>query len=697
MTILDNVAYGLKQRGVSKQERYAQAREALELVQLTGRDKHRPSMLSGGQQQRVALARALVNHPRVLLLDEPLGALDLKLRKEMQIELTRIQQQVGVTFIYVTHDQGEALSMSDRIAVMSHGVIQQLDAPSEIYDRPLTPFVADFIGEMNFLQGEVTEASDGGFALDTGAGVVVRGRGAARTGSPPGSASGRPGCASPQRNPTTRSTLPTAWWSPRCTWGTRSRSSPSSTAAPACSSASSGPVRTPRTTRSARATRSRSGGTIRPRSCWPTHQPTPTTEETMNDRPRPPEHPRSRWRPRRSSTTLHREVERAAGHPMSRREALGLGGLAAARRGLRQHARPGQRHPGARRRTIPAASPGKPLEDHLEIFNWSEYDDPSTYKKFMELPAEAKAGLKIHETYYSSNDELLAKLNAGGTTYDIIAPSQNAVAQLIEEGKLLAMDPALLPNLKNLDPKFRKPSYDPTGQYHVIKDFGITMIFYNNQVVTERAARRCTSSTTLLPKYVSKGRTNLLDGAEEVVPLALMALGSGPQHRQRGRLLQGQATSCCRSARASPRSRRPPTSTTRSPGRSSSARAGTVTCAGSCRAARSRATSPRCYCTRPRRSGPTTGASRRPPRPGCRARLDQLAAPPRHRGHRDGVPQLPIPIPDALSELPASLRDDPIFNVPTTYTDNYNTSSTSARRSCRRGRRSTRSSGPADG
>jgi spermidine/putrescine transport system ATP-binding protein len=182
MSILDNVAYGLKQRRVSRQDRHAQAREALELVQLTGREKHRPSMLSGGQQQRVALARALVNHPRVLLLDEPLGALDLKLRKEMQIELTRIQNQVGVTFIYVTHDQGEALSMSDRIAVMSHGVIQQLDAPSEIYDRPLTPFVADFIGEMNFLQGNVTEAADGTFILDTGAGVVVRGEGSATVG-----------------------------------------------------------------------------------------------------------------------------------------------------------------------------------------------------------------------------------------------------------------------------------------------------------------------------------------------------------------------------------------------------------------------------------------------------------------------------------------------------------------------------------
>ena len=182
MTILDNVAYGMKQQRVSKSDRYARAREALELVRLTGREKHRPSMLSGGQQQRVALARALVNRPRVLLLDEPLGALDLKLRKEMQIELTRIQQQVGITFIYVTHDQGEALSMSDRIAVMSDGVIEQLDTPAEIYDRPLTAFVADFIGEMNFLDGTISEVNDGEFDLDTGTGVVVRARGDATRG-----------------------------------------------------------------------------------------------------------------------------------------------------------------------------------------------------------------------------------------------------------------------------------------------------------------------------------------------------------------------------------------------------------------------------------------------------------------------------------------------------------------------------------
>src|SRR6476619_2263037 len=168
MSILDNVCYGLKQRKVSRRERRAKAGEALELVQLTGRDSHRPAMLSGGQQQRVALARALVMNPRVLLLDEPLGALDLKLRKEMQIELKRLQTVVGITFIYVTHDQEEAMSMSDRIAVMCDGRIEQLDVPLAIYDRPASAFVADFIGDMNFLDGVVSEVDGGTATVDVG-------------------------------------------------------------------------------------------------------------------------------------------------------------------------------------------------------------------------------------------------------------------------------------------------------------------------------------------------------------------------------------------------------------------------------------------------------------------------------------------------------------------------------------------------
>jgi spermidine/putrescine ABC transporter ATP-binding subunit len=167
MSVLDNVAYGLKQRKVGKQERYRHAGEALELVRLTGREQAKPAELSGGMQQRVALARALVMNPKVLLLDEPLGALDQKLRKAMQVELKRIQRDVGITFIVVTHDQEEAMAMADRIAVMDAGHIDQLDAPSEIYDRPATPFVADFIGEMNQLEGTL-ERDGGNFVAAVG-------------------------------------------------------------------------------------------------------------------------------------------------------------------------------------------------------------------------------------------------------------------------------------------------------------------------------------------------------------------------------------------------------------------------------------------------------------------------------------------------------------------------------------------------
>ena len=161
LTVYQNLAFGLEMEGAKDNEIKKRVGHALEMVQLTGMDRRKPKQLSGGQQQRVALARALVKTPDVLLLDEPLGALDLKLRKEMQLELKALQQQLGITFIYVTHDQEEALTMSDRIAVMSKGKVQQMGTPVEVYERPANKFVADFIGESNFLEGKIKSISKG--------------------------------------------------------------------------------------------------------------------------------------------------------------------------------------------------------------------------------------------------------------------------------------------------------------------------------------------------------------------------------------------------------------------------------------------------------------------------------------------------------------------------------------------------------
>ncbi len=173
MTVYDNVAYGPTIKKVPKAEIRKKVGEMLEMVQMSGYEKRKPDELSGGQKQRVAIARALINQPRVLLLDEPLGALDLKLRKQMQIELKRLQKKLEITFVYVTHDQEEAMTMSDRIAVMRDGIIEQIDTPSHIYQRPATRFVADFIGESNILEGTVKEDRDGLIIIDTGHGTIA--------------------------------------------------------------------------------------------------------------------------------------------------------------------------------------------------------------------------------------------------------------------------------------------------------------------------------------------------------------------------------------------------------------------------------------------------------------------------------------------------------------------------------------------
>jgi spermidine/putrescine transport system substrate-binding protein len=364
---------------------------------------------------------------------------------------------------------------------------------------------------------------------------------------------------------------------------------------------------------------------------------------------------------------LHREVQQAAGRPLTRRQALGLGGMAlfAAACGSTSTTQSGSP-------SSASANPlaGKPLEDHLEIYNWSEYDDPSTFSKFKALPAEAKAGMTVHETFYSSNDELLAKLHAGGTSYDIIAPSQNAVAELIEEKSLMRLDQALLPNLKNLDPSFLKPSYDPTGEYHVIKDFGITMFFFNNKIVSDDL-KTMHDFYMALPKYVGKGRTNLLDGAEEVVPLALTALGLDPNTTSQSDFTQVKSFLL---------SIRKGVTTIDSSAYIDDAIAGKIILGQGWngdirRIVQGRAKQKDMTAVIPTAASeiwadnwciPATA-----PHPvAAHAWINWLLTP------STAVTEMNyhnynIPIASALAQLPAALKNDPLFNVPKSYTDNY--------------------------
>jgi spermidine/putrescine transport system ATP-binding protein len=188
MSVFENVAFGLRRKSVDKRELTRRVNEMLELVQLDEKSSRRPRELSGGQQQRVALARALVNKPRALLLDEPLAALDLKLRQAMQLELKRIQREVGITFVFVTHDQNEALTMSDRLVVMNKGLIEQLGAPRDVYERPRTRFVAGFIGTSNIISGTVRDLDGSTAVLDTGADESVVAHNATEVGATVGKA-----------------------------------------------------------------------------------------------------------------------------------------------------------------------------------------------------------------------------------------------------------------------------------------------------------------------------------------------------------------------------------------------------------------------------------------------------------------------------------------------------------------------------
>jgi len=367
---------------------------------------------------------------------------------------------------------------------------------------------------------------------------------------------------------------------------------------------------------------------------------------------------------------LHREVQDLAGMRVNRRAALGIGGLAllAAACGGSTNAGGGG---GAASQPTDALK-GKPIEDELVIYNWSEYYDPSTYKKFEELPDESAAGLKTHETYYSSNDELLAKLHAGGTGYDIVVPSQNAVGELIQEGGLMKLDFNLIPNIKNLDPKFRKPTFDPTGEFHVIKDFGITMFFYQNTIVKPATEPKTMKDFyELLNANVSKGRTNVLDGAEEVVPLAAMALGYSANTDDQAELDDTQKFLI---------SIRKGVTTISSFGYINDASAGKIILSqgwnGDVR---------RILKARKKQGDITavlpTGKSEvwadswcvpaTAPHPvAAHAWINFLLEPTTAVTEME-YHSYPIPMPTAIDQMPADVKNDPLFNVPASYTDNY--------------------------
>jgi spermidine/putrescine transport system substrate-binding protein len=363
---------------------------------------------------------------------------------------------------------------------------------------------------------------------------------------------------------------------------------------------------------------------------------------------------------------LYRDIVEAAGRPLSRRSALGIGGLMLLSAcGSTSTGNEGTG--GSTASSDPLA--GKPVEGHLEIYNWSQYDAPSTYKKFKQLPDVAKAGLSLNETYYSSNDELLAKLNAGGSKYDIIAPSQNAVAQLVETNKLMKMDDALLPNKKYLDPKFLKASYDSTGEYHVIKDYGITMFYYNNKIITEKPETML-DFYHLLNKYVSKGRTNILDGAEEVVPLALMANGLDPNTDSQSDF--SKVTDFLMSIRKG-------VTTIASAGYIDDAIAGKIILGQGWNGDVRRIVQGR---TQGDITGVLpTGASEiwsdnwcipatAPDPVAAHAWINFLLTPSVAVAEMN-YHNYPIPIPDAVSQLSPDLSKDPFFSVPAKYTDNY--------------------------
>ena len=444
MTVAQNIEYGLRVRKVPKAERREKAARALEMVRLPGLGGRKPAQLSGGQRQRVALARAIVNEPQVLLLDEPLGALDLKLRQEMQLELQRVQREVGITFVYVTHDQEEALTMSDRIAVLTGGRIEQIGGPVEVYERPRTPFVAGFIGVSNLIERDghtITVRPEKITLLEEGApdpaGVHVE----------PGLRQGRHlrRRAHPlHRRPGRRRRAGGQPAEHRGAGRLRRSAGRPGAARLALRAGIHYPFR---------------GGLMK------------RTSGRRSARPI--------RRPMTMAIGLARAVR--AGRVQQRRQPA-LASAAPRTNGATQNgggAVPGQTVPTANLPVLQKVGKG---EGQLNLIAWEGYLDPKWVKPF-----EQQTGCQVNAKYAGSSDEMVALMkNGGGGQYDMVSSSGDADLRILYAGDAHPVNIKLIPSWKDFFPAFQSPAFNTINGVHygVSLQWGPNVLMYNTKDFT---------------------------------------------------------------------------------------------------------------------------------------------------------------------------------------------------------------------
>ena len=593
------------------------------MVKMSHLASRKPRQLSGGQQQRVALARALVNRPSVLLLDEPLGALDRKLREEMQIELKLLQTQLGITFIFVTHDQEEAMSMSDRIAIMLDGHIEQLGDPETVYERPTSAFVAGFVGRNNFWRG--TGSADGVVADDGTVFKVTRPEEKVEPGEG-AIAAVRPECfrldtTDPGRDV---NVLPgvvasVAHFGDVLQYVVTAGQREIIVLTPRASGSPPGNGRQRLVLVERR----------RRRTSSPTGRPTWSFRRRWRDKNRP--HQREHQPPgglpmtnpdRPMRVLMSTDTARHLGTELSRRRLFGIAGSAALAAFLAScgddddatsaaTAAPGTAAPagtGGATATTAAAASGDSGANSFKLFTWAEYDDPDVMSTFG----------NIEITIFNSNEEAIQKLvTAGGNGgYDMMCPTGAYIPQLVGENLLEPLDLSRITNFKNLDPAYTNQAWDPGNKYSICKDWGSTGWIYDKTVIN----REITTWSDFIDVAMNEASGNVVGARCPRRPDRHLLLG------ERHRLDDHRPGAACRRARtswstSSQNTSRPSTRTPASTSRRATTRSrrrGTATPAKDCSRSRRREAilpttgMPRWLLRRPS-SGWTTGSSSRTP------------------------------------------------------------------------------------